>query len=77
MTDLITLFDNNLKSAVYKGGNINGIYIYLEMIGAPTELNTSVQRSHHFGPSPFINNDTSSLQPVIAEIRTIQKIICA
>ena len=39
-TDLITLLDNNGKSAVYTGGDINGIYIYLEMIGAPTTLTT-------------------------------------
>ena len=50
MTDLIKLLDNNRKSAVYTGRNINGIYIYLDMIGATTTLTTSVQCSHHFGP---------------------------
>ena len=38
MTDIITLLDNNGKSAVYIGGNIHGIYHYLEMIGAPKIL---------------------------------------
>ena len=43
ITDIITLLDNNGKSSVYKGGNIHGPYCYLEMIGAPTTLTTSVQ----------------------------------
>ena len=50
MTDLIILIDNNGKYDVYKGGDIHGIYWYLEMIGDPTTLTTSVQRSHHFSP---------------------------
>ena len=29
ITDLITLFDNNGKLAVYTGENINGLYSYL------------------------------------------------
>ena len=40
MTDLITLIDNNGKSADYDGGDIHGIYRYLEMIGDPTTLTT-------------------------------------
>ena len=32
MTDLITFLDNNGKSAVYKGGDIQGIYRYLDWI---------------------------------------------
>ena len=40
MTDLITFLENNGKSAVYTGRNINGIYSYLEMIGSPTALTT-------------------------------------
>ena len=32
MTDLITFIDKNGKSAVYDGGDIHGIYRYLEMI---------------------------------------------
>ena len=51
MTDIITFLDNNVKSAVYTGGYIRGIYRYLEMIGAPTTLTTSGHRYHHFGPS--------------------------
>ena len=48
MTYLITSLDNNGKSAVYKGGDIHGIYRYLETIGAPTTLTTSGQSSHNF-----------------------------
>ena len=40
MADLITFLDNNGKYAVYTGGNTNGIYCYLEIIGAPTTLTT-------------------------------------
>ena len=50
MIDLITFLDTNGKHAVYKGGIIHGLYSYLEMIGAPTTLTTSVQSSDHFGP---------------------------
>ena len=76
MTDLITFIDNKVKSAVYDGGDIHGIYRYLEMIGAPTTLTTSVHRSHHFGPSSFSNNDATTLQPFIAALRMRQKSIC-
>ena len=38
MIDLITYLDNNGKYAVYTEGYINGIYCYLEIIGAPTTL---------------------------------------
>ena len=62
MIDLITFLDNNGKSAVYTGGNIRGLYRYLEMIGSPTTLTTSGQRSHNFGPSYSTNNDTATLQ---------------
>ena len=34
MTYLITFLDNNRKYAVYTGGNIHGIYLYLEIIRA-------------------------------------------
>ena len=76
MTNLITFLDNNGQSSVYTGGDIRGIYRYLEMIGAPTTLTASGQRSHHFSPSYSINNDAASLQTVIAALRTIQNIIC-
>ena len=46
------------------------------MIGDPPTFTTSCQRSHHFSPSYSINNDTASLQPVIADLSTRQKIIC-
>ena len=29
MTDIITFLDNNVKYAVYTGGDIHGIYLYL------------------------------------------------
>ena len=46
------------------------------MIGDPTTLNTSGKRSHHFGPSYFINSDAETLHPVIAALRMRWKIIC-
>ena len=76
ITDLITFLDNNGKSAVYTGGNINGIYRNLEMIGDPTTLTTSGHRTHHFDPSSSSNNDAATLQPVIAALRMRQKSIC-
>ena len=76
MTYIITFLDKNGKYAVYIGGDINGIYIYLDIIGAPKILTTSGQRSHHFIPSSSINNDTASIHPLIADICTKQKSIC-
>ena len=75
ITDLTTPLDNNRKSDLYKGGDIYGIYRYLEIIGAPTTLNTSGQRSRNFRPSPPINNDAASIQPVIAALRMRQNSI--
>ena len=69
MKDLVTFLDNNWKSAVYTGGDINEIYRYLEMIGAPTTLTTSVQHSRNFFTSYSINNDAASLQPAIESLR--------
>ena len=66
MTDLITFLDKNGKLAVYKGGNIHGLYRYLEIIGSPTELTTSGQHSNHFCSFSSANNDTATLQQVIA-----------
>ena len=60
MTDLITFLDNNVKSAVYIGGYIHGICRYLDIIGSPTTLTTSGQRSHHLIPSSYTNNYTAS-----------------
>ena len=76
MIDLITFLDKNRKSAVYEGGDIHGIYRYLDMIGDPTTLTTSGHRPRRFSPSSFSNNDAANLQPVIAALRMIQKIIC-
>ena len=68
MTDLTTLLDNSGKLAVYTGGNIHGLYRYPEMIGPPTTLNTSGQRSNYFGTSYSTNSDTENLHPVIADL---------
>ena len=76
MKNLITFLDNNGKYAVYTGGEINGIYRYLEIIGFPTTLATSGKLSHQFIHSYTINNDTSYIQPVIASLRTRHKSIC-
>ena len=46
------------------------------MIGYPITLTASGQISHHFGPSSSSENDAATLQPVIAALRTRQKIIC-
>ena len=70
MTYLITFLDNNKKLAVYTGGNIHGIYRYLEMIGYPTTLTTSCHHSRHFIRLYSINNDAATLQPVISDLRT-------
>ena len=61
MTYLITFLENNGKLDVYTGGNVHGLYCYLEMIGAPTTFTTSGQRSHHFGTSYSTNNDAENL----------------
>ena len=50
MTDLIILLDKNVKYDVYTGGDIHGIYSYLEIIGAPVTLTTSVQHTNLFSP---------------------------
>ena len=70
MKYLITLLDSNRKSAVYTGGDIHGIYRYIEIIGAPTTFTTSGQRSHNFSPSSSIRNDAATLQPIIVVLRT-------
>ena len=75
MTDLITFLENNIKYSVYTGGNIHGLYRYLNMIVATTILTNLGQRYHHFGPSSSINNDTAALQTFISALRMIQKII--
>ena len=38
IADLIIFLDNNGKSALYKEGNVHGLYCYLEMIGVPITL---------------------------------------
>ena len=76
MTDLVTFIDTKGKYALYDGGDIHGIYRYLEIIGAPTTLTTSGHRSHHLGPSYCSNNDAATLQSVIASLCMRQKSIC-
>ena len=76
MIDLITFLYNNGKYDFYTGGNIHELYSYIETIEAPTTLTTSGQNSHHFGPSSSTNNNTSTIQPVIAALHMRQKIIC-
>ena len=73
MADLITFLDNNRKLAVYTRVNIHGIYCYIEIIGSQTTFTTSCQRYHHFGPSSSTKNYTSTLQPVIVDLRIRQK----
>ena len=75
ITDLITFLDNNVKLAVFAGGNIYLLYCYLEIIGSPATLNTSRQHSRHFFPSSSTNIDTETLQPVIASLHILQNII--
>ena len=75
MIDIIIFLENNGKSALYIGENIQVLYHYPEMIGAPTTLTTLGQRSHNFGPLSSINNDTAYLYPVIESIRMRQKTI--
>ena len=76
MTYLIKLIDNNRKCFIYIEGNIRGIYHYLEMIGDTRTLTTSDQRSHIFGLWYSINNDTTYLHPVIADLCMTQKSVC-
>ena len=75
MTELMTLPENNAKPAIYIGGNIHGIYHYIYIIGEPNNLNYSIDRSHTFGTSYSIKNDTSSLQPLSVALRVRNKII--
>ena len=46
------------------------------MIGVRTTLTTSGQRSHHFGPSSYTNNDAETLQTVIAALLMRKSTIC-
>ena len=46
------------------------------MIGYPVTLTNSGQRYHHFGPSSSTNNDTETLQTVVAALHIRQKPIC-
>ena len=69
MKDNITFLDNNGKSYFSTGGNIHGIYSYLDIIGASTTLTTSVHYAHNFGTLSSINNDTESIHPVVTDLR--------
>ena len=74
--DIVAFFDKNGKPAVYARVNIHVLYFYLEIIGSPTTLTTSVQRSHNFGPSSSTNNDIATLKLVIEALCVLQNIIC-
>ena len=69
ITYFITFLNNNGKLAIYTGVNIHGLYCYLYMVVAPTTLTASGQRSRHFVTSSYTNNDTETLQTVIADLR--------
>ena len=75
MAYLITFIDKNGKSDVYDGGDIHGIYRYLEMIGAPTIFTTPGQRSHYFSPSYYSNNYAATLKPVSIDLLMRQRSI--
>ena len=66
MIDLVTLPDNNGKLAIYKGGNIHGLYSYLEISGASNTFNNLGQISNKYSPPYPTNNDTEPPQAVIA-----------
>ena len=68
MIDINTLFYNNRKLSIYTGRNIHGLYCYLEIIGYPPNLTNSGLRSYPFGTSSSTNNDTGTIQPVIADL---------
>ena len=76
MTDIITFLDNNGKLAIFAEVNIHGFYCCLEVIVSPITFATSVHHSFHSDPSYFTNNDTATLQPVIADLSVRQKAIC-
>ena len=76
ITDPSKFLDNKGNLSIYTGGNIHGLYCYLEMIVDPPTLTTSGQGSHHFGPSYSTNNDKETIQPVIACLCFQQKLIC-
>ena len=76
MRDLTTSLYNNVKLAVYTGGNIHEPYPYLEIIVTWNNLTYSGQISHHFGPSSSTNNDAATIQTVIADLHIRQEIIC-
>ena len=76
MTHLIIFLDNNVKSSVYTRGYIPGIYHNLDMIGALTTFTTSGQHYHNFSPLSSINDDSETIQPVIVDVRKVQKSIC-
>ena len=75
MADLITFIYNNIKLSICSWGNIHELYCYLYIIGSPTTLTTSGQISHHFCPSYSTNNNTETLQPVIAALFVQQNTI--
>ena len=74
--DILKFPGNNGKLFLFTGGNIHGIYSYLEKIWSPNNLNYLDQLSHHFGTSYSTKNDKTNLFPVIESLRILQKVIC-
>ena len=70
MTDFTALLENNRGSDIYTGGNIHGLYCYLEIIGSPPTLITLVTALIILVNLSSTNNDTAILRPVIAYLRT-------
>ena len=71
----MTLIEKNRKSSVYTGVLIHVIYCYLEIIGSPTRLNTSIHRYYNYGPEYSTNTDIETLRSVIEYLRMITKSI--
>ena len=74
MIDLIKLLEK-MKFGYPHRGKLHGIYNYLDMIGSPTNLTSSIYISHTFGNQYSNKNDTSSIQIVIPDLHVRQKII--
>ena len=75
MEYLITLINNNGNFSVYIGKNVHGLYWYIEIIGSPTTLSNSGQRSHMFFISPYTNIDIATLRTFIEDLSVRKNII--
>ena len=68
MIDPVIFLDNNIKFSIHTGGNIQGLYCYLEIIGSPTNLTSSGRRFCNFCTSSSTKNDTKTIQSVISAL---------